>query len=302
MISVLRQRQAVLVLMAATLVCLAAGVLLDIDETWIIDPDSAVYVGTSWSLLDGEGYSFFGVPHTKYPPLFPIILASATWFTETDDFLIMQCCVAFFGFLSVAFVYLLYSGQWIRNSCFSDEGVKKRVLTGFVFALLVASSIYILQYSTSFLRTETVFTAFSLASVLLALRIQQERRPSFPSLACFVLLFQCAYFTRMAGVALLGALILVFICDRKSWVRRDRQWGAAALLIIVCALGPILWMVRNNCVTDKESTDYAAEFTQSYGLDLTKNRDLEMDKIDVPGMISRIVDNAKVFASSCAMT
>jgi hypothetical protein len=157
-----------------------------------------------------------------------------------------------------------------------------------------------IQYAVVFLRTEIVFTFLSLAAVWTALHIQKAERPGPGLLIGFVLAFVCAYLTRMAGIALLGALVLVFIVDGKTWVRRESRWILATVLILVCALGPAIWFVRNQCVATEHSTGYASEFTQRYGLDLTKNHDLEMERIDLSGFIRRVKDNATVFGESCA--
>jgi hypothetical protein len=274
--------------------------LFSIDKNWVIDPDSAAYVGLARSLSAGEGYSFSDVPHTKYPPFFPVVLALAGALSSEESYGAMQYWIASFWIVSIGVVFLLFAGIKLHGSSFVTRGIPKNGLTGLVFALLMASSIYMLQYATVFLRTEMVFCALSLASVWLALRIQQDEGPSFPRLCCFVALFVCTYLTRMAGVALVGAMILVFVLDKGSWVRRSSKWLPAMGLIVLCMAGPALWMVRNKAIESPASTDYASEFTQSYGLDLTKNQDFDMETISVMGMCRRILENMNVFTESCA--
>jgi len=274
--------------------------IITIDNSWLIDPDSAAYVGLSKSILEGDGYSFSGIPHTKYPPLFPLILSLSGWISGPNNYRVMQYCVASFWVLSIVFTYLLFSGYKIKGSSFFSSGVQKNHLTGLVFAVLFASSIYMLQYSVVFLRTEIVFTALSLISIWLGIQIQKDKTPHRKRLLYFVLLFHLTYFTRREDVALIGALAIVMILDKESWVRRQAKWISAILIVLLCSVGPICWMVRNECVATKASTDYSSEFTQKDGLDLTKNRDLAMDKISIIGMVKRIAANAYVFSESCA--
>lgn len=256
-------------------------------------------MGIARSIMDGKGYAFSDTPHTKYPPLLPVILAAAGLLRGLDDYQFLQYIIALFWLASVAITYLLFSGKKLGETTFAEQGLPKGPLTGLVLALLITASIYMLQYATAFLRTEMVYTAFSLASVYVGLRLVQKAPPSWTRIVLFAVLFQCAYFTRMAGLALLGALVVVFITDKDSWIRRNPGWGRAALLVLLCVSGPTLWMVRNQWVATPESSGYAAEFLQSYGLDLTKNRDMDMETIDLPGVVGRLAENTAVFSESC---
>lgn len=271
-----------------------------INDSWIVDPDSAAYMGLAKSLLAGEGYSFAGVPHTKYPPFFPLLLSLVSRIGDDPCYDLMQYLVAGFWVLLCGLAFLLFSGSAIADSPFSRKGIPKNTFTGLLFAFFAAGSIYMLQYATVFLRSEIIFTFFSLGACWMALQLLQKEKPAWSRWILFLLFFQCAYFTRMAGIALLGALVLVVLFEKRQWIQGKGRWIPALALIALCALGPALWMERNQNVRIEGSTDYASEFLQEYGLDLTKNHDLEMDTIGVKGFAWRIAGNISVFCESCA--
>jgi hypothetical protein len=266
----------------------------------VIDPDSSAYMGLARSLLTGEGYTFAEIPHTKYPPLFPLLLAVSSWWGGQENYALMQYMVAMFWVLSILFTYLLFSKSDFPGVRSKGVSLRRGPLMGLIFALCMTTSIYGVQYATVFLRTEPVYTALSLGAVFFGLRIQSGKTPTATSLAGFLILFQLAFFTRMAGAALAGALMLILVLDKNSWVRSEGRWIRFALILLLCASGPVLWKIRNDRVQTEASTGYGAEFNQAYGLDLTKNRDLEMEPLRPLGLAERVLDNTRVFAESCA--
>jgi hypothetical protein len=253
-------------------------------------------MGLAQSIMAGEGYTFQGVPHTKYPPLFPLLLAAAGRIGGAEAYGLMQYMMLGFWMLTCGLVYLLYSGTGLGRSRFTRTGVPKSRLTGLVFTLLVAASMYMLQYAVVFLRTEVVYTCFSLAAVLVALHALKKKPPRLSLIVVFALLFQAAYFTRIAAVTLAGAMLLSLLTKKES----RAAWPLIAVLVLLCVVGPAAWMIRNQVVATDASTNYLSEFTQRHPLDLSKNRDLEMDRIDVPGILARIGGNIQVFVESCA--
>lgn len=229
-----------------------------------------------------------------------MLLALAGVIVGQYNFTIMHYLTAFFWILTLLAVYFLFSGYKLNESSPFIKGIPKKPLAGLVGALLMSASIYMLQYAVVFLRTEVVFSFFSLTAVIFANHLLSRERPKFWIFAGFVIAFLCAYFTRMAGLALLGALIMAYFFNRGDSIQRRAGTGKIAVVVLICILGPGLWFVRNQQVATQDSTDYAAEFTQRYGLDLTKNHDLEMDRINLAGFLKRIADNSIVFGESCA--
>ena len=279
---------------------LLAGAAFRLTSSWTIDPDASAYVGLARSLSEGEGYTFGGVPHTKYPPLFPGLLTLLIAMSGPADFLIMQAGLVVCWVMVLALAFLLFSGRGLAPSRFVEKGLPKTALTGALIALLLTASIYMIHYGVIFLRSEMVYMALSLAALWMGIRITGPEPPSRSRALLFAATVSLTCLTRMAGLALLAALVMVFATDRSVWPRGRKRLGAAALILVLGAAGPAAWFARNRIVETEGSSSYLEEFTQAYGLDLTKNRDLDMKRIDALGMARRIATNADVFAGSCA--
>ncbi|MBU0754938.1 MAG: hypothetical protein KJ645_07340 [Planctomycetes bacterium] len=276
------------------------GAIFFINDTWVIDPDSAAYMGLARAVMDGEGYSLQGIPHTKYPPFYPIFLAILGVLGGKENYAFMHYVSAGIWVLLLIMCFLLFSGYRTDEGSAFHKGIPKTPTTGLIIALLMGTSIYMIQYAVVFLRTEIVYTLFSLGALFLGMHLFKRKGPILSWGLGFIVVFQCAFFTRMAGAALLAALFFTSALARTDWPRKRSHWTFILYLIFICSLGPGLWFLRNQQVTDQASTDYGSEFTQRFGLDLTKNHDLEMDRISPAGFIKRIADNGVVFCTSCA--
>jgi hypothetical protein len=73
--------------------------------------DSGVYVSLAYSLVSGEGYrEIYEVgspPHTKYPPVLPLLLASVVYLFDID-FLAMRFLIAGIGVLALYAVFVFF--------------------------------------------------------------------------------------------------------------------------------------------------------------------------------------------------
>ena len=70
--------------------------------------DNGTYVLLAESLIAGDGYTIDGRLHTKFPPLFPIILAWAEWIAPGE--LHWKKVPAFLSFVVLAFLVTLWAG------------------------------------------------------------------------------------------------------------------------------------------------------------------------------------------------
>lgn len=258
---------------------------------WIIDPDAAAYVGLARSLAAGDGYTLAGIPHAKFPPGFPLILSLAVRLArDPQAYGLMRDLVALAGLLSVGLCYPL-----------------ARLLLGLrprgalLLCVAASTSIFLLQYCVAFLRSETWFTAFLLASLLSGEIWRRDgglRRAALTGI-----LAGAAIFTRTAGVVLVPALLIARLIDLHPCALRLRRGVLAEVLLFAAAAAvlPGAFAARNGSLPPAQrSSGYLDELLAPYALDLTKNVDLGAERIHPcgPEMAARVTNNLAVLALS----
>ncbi len=88
----------------AVFALIAVAYLATVSPAWYVHPDSAKYLALARSLSRGEGYVFNHVPHGKYVPVFPLLLAPV-WAVLGRHFVVMQTLVALTGIGALAGTY-----------------------------------------------------------------------------------------------------------------------------------------------------------------------------------------------------
>jgi 4-amino-4-deoxy-L-arabinose transferase-like glycosyltransferase len=199
--------------------------------------DNSTYVSLAYSLVTTGSYTEVfdpaGLPHTKYPPVFPLILAALitlgarTWAAVKS--------VAVVSTLSaVALTYL-----WAQR--------RVGAWTAFAVAILYGSSAAVIYYSHWEL-SDPPFVAFTMAALWAYEGARDEGSRRTWWIAAAVALAGLAYFTRSAGLPLVVALLASL-----ALARRWRPLVAGGIAIGVPAL---LWWLRGRGATGS----YAAEF------------------------------------------
>lgn len=276
-------------LLALLLVALGAALRLAPGHgTWVIDPDASAYVGLARALADGDGYTFAGVPHAKFPPGFPAYLAVAVTATgDPECYGTMRDLVSLAGLVAVLLSFFV--GRRLLR--LSPGG-----------ALLVAAaagtSVFLFQYSVAFLRSETLFTAWFLGALLLG-EWWRRRGGALPAAACGGALAVAAL-VRTAGICALPALALARLVRTEPF-RIDLSRAAlleVVLFGVVAAAGPGGFALRNATIDEARSSGYAGELMQAYALDHTKDVDRHMPRIDAGGWRDRLTQNVAVLALS----
>ncbi len=102
-----------------TAVVYAMGVVPYWKPTW----DSAIYISLARALVEGNGYTYMGYPHTKYPPGFPLLMAPV---------------------VALAGVWAPASGPNARPRSASPHPIPEyfMVLLGFGYSLSTAAKLY----------------------------------------------------------------------------------------------------------------------------------------------------------------
>jgi len=195
--------------------------------------DNAQYLLLAKALAQGQGYVDLYLPwhppHTKYPPLFPLLLAPFTWLGAYQ----LLAVHLFISFLALAVPFAL--AGWTRRQGYSE--------TASLGVLLLAATIpYYYQFLLHIL-SEVPFMAFSYFTLWGMARTHS--RSGARDLLIITLATLAALFTRTAGAALVAAVMLELL--RRPELRRLRlariPWPAFFAAVVVLAwLG---WSLRN---------------------------------------------------------
>jgi 4-amino-4-deoxy-L-arabinose transferase-like glycosyltransferase len=199
--------------------------------------DNSTYVSLAYGLLTTGTYTEVfdpaGLPHTKYPPVFPLLLA-ALIALGAHSWVALKSTAVVATLLAVGFTYL-----W------AERRVGPRA--ALAVAVLFGSSAGVVYYS-HWILSDPVFVALTVASfwALEASGSQEPRRAWW--LAGGVLLAGLAYFTRSAGLPLVVAII--------GWLALRRRWRPAGFTAVALGVPALLWWWRGRGAP----ASYAAEF------------------------------------------
>ena len=236
--------------------------------------DNAGYVALAHALATGQGYVETWDPalpaHTKYPPVFPLLLAILVKFGVTT----------WTGLKSVAFVGTLATTAatflWASRRLGLALGTGIAVLTGFSWSIL---------WHGGFVLSDVPFLAFTLLA-LWAVDESMSRRGEdgaegagagryliLAGVAAFL-----AYFTRSAGLPLVAAILGSLLLRRR--VR------SAAVLGGMVGVPALLWLIRGMTAGSDEGR-YASEFL------LVNPYDPGLGRAGPADFVARVVGNVQ---------
>jgi 4-amino-4-deoxy-L-arabinose transferase-like glycosyltransferase len=200
--------------------------------------DDAVYLLLSRSLRDG-GYNsihLVGTPvHTKYPPVFPALLAGVSWVAgeSIDAFVAMNIALSVLG-LSLLFAV-------------ARRRLPPTVALG---GLAIGASNPFLQGSAGTVLSEPAFLAIVALTIWLLAR--EPRTAATIALACVCA--TAAALTRTIGATLVLAVIVLLLAERR-W----RAAGVYAGILALCVVAVSLWL-RVHAMPDL-AADYITDAT-----------------------------------------
>ncbi|HUT52188.1 MAG TPA: glycosyltransferase family 39 protein [bacterium] len=237
--------------------------------------DNAEYFMLARSLAHGHGYvslyDFPVHPHTKYPFLFPLILAGVMVLAG-ENVLMMKILIAALAAVMVAATAVLWN----------DRGERR---TAIMTTLLVATAPYAIYYA-PILLSEIPYTAFSCLSLVYFERAARSERPSYRDLAASVIFLIAAYFTRSIGLALAPALMgAVFFKGHfpGGWKRKLFIAGLVGLPFLSAAG---LWHLRCYVATKGMGESYVREFLRQ------DPENAASPRISAADLLSRAAENA----------
>jgi hypothetical protein len=201
-----------------------------------VGTDGAIQMSTADNLLKGRGFiDYTGAPFVKWPPLYPVLLASLSRLTGLDTF-----AVGWYLNLLLMGVIVWLSGALLYD-CFKGE-----LIWAYLGSLVVASSVSILSVVAN-IGTDPLFIALTLACLLVADRYLvgggQWSLIGMGLLACL------ASLQRLPGVTLIatGAILILYM-HRHHIVRGI----LLALIFSVLAVLPLAaWMIVHNYIQNR---------------------------------------------------
>lgn len=230
----------------ALAVALVAGTaialrLAYVRKTAVYTYDSYYYLGTARSLLYDLDYSFRGIPHTRFLPLYPGATALTGAFIGIERAGRFVPVAAWGGV--VALTYLL------GRRLFSDWA-------GLVAAVLLVSQPIGVKWS-SIPMSEPLFTLVFEGALFLGVVAWQDKKPRLFVLAG--VLGGASMLGRYEGAAALPILLLLAVATARatSWRRLARP---AALGLALFALLPALWTIRGALVETPDRS-YVSELS-----------------------------------------
>ncbi|NJD18211.1 MAG: hypothetical protein FIA95_02870, partial [Gemmatimonadetes bacterium] len=224
--------------------------------------DNAAYLSLAYSLLHNGSYRELfdpaGLPHTKYPPVFPGLLA----------LLMLLGARTWAAFKSVAVLSTL--GAVALTYLWAERRLGAVWAAG--VALLLALSSAVVYYS-HWILSDPAFLALTLLAVWALERgDREEAGPGWLVLGGAAT--GLAYFTRSAGLPLVVALGL--------WLARRRRWRALAATGVARGVPMLLWSLRARGAGQGE---YVSEFWLVDPYDPGKGR------VGIGGLLGRFLEN-----------
>lgn len=185
--------------------------------------DNAGYLSLAYGLLSGGAYvdawDPARLPHVKYPPVFPLVLA-ALMALGARTWVVFKGVAAVSTVASVALAYL-----WAER--------RLGHAAGFAVALLLALSTAVVYYS-HWILSDPLFVALTLGALVALDRAEPEAPIGW--LALGVVAAGLALFTRSAGLPLVVAML--------SWLALSRRGRALGVVGVALGVPAALWWWR----------------------------------------------------------
>lgn len=231
--------------------------------------DNAGYVTLAYSLVKHGTYTELfdpaALPHTKYPPVFPALLAilmalgARTWVS-------LKLVAAVSTVAAVGLTWL-----W------AERRVGPVWALGVALVTATASSVV---YYGHWILSDPTFLAFTLVA-LLALERADEEGAGAGWLVAGVTATGLAYFTRSAGLPLVVALV--------AWLALRRRWRALAVSGATLGIPMVLWLLRARGAGQGE---YVSEFW------LVDPYQPALGRVGIGGLVGRVVANLGAYVGT----
>ena len=195
-----------------------------ITNHWNTGPDTAYYIGVARSLLTGHGYEFNGVSVGRAPPGYPFFLSMLMWVSRS------------FAFLQISNVLLqIYAGAcgYLILRRFMNPAKS--------FWLSILGGMLYWSYSSSTqLRTEALFCAIFMQTLLWGLQMSEGKRFRFPLVLTGLVLMTLVRFASIPAWVVVAGAMMNGIRLKKGQMPQERRIFWTTLGKAVLSLGVAL--------------------------------------------------------------
>jgi len=209
--------------------------------------DNAQYLLLAKALATGQGYVDLYLPdhppHTKYPPLFPVLLIPCTWL-GSEQLLAIHLFIC-----ALALAIPFGMAGWARGQGYSEPAALAVLLLVATLPRLFAFLLHILS--------DLPFLVFCSISLWRMAKVNSQSR--FLDLVLIVAATLAALFTRTAGIALAAAVGIEFLRRPELRGRRSARIPWPVWFFVIVGLAFAAWSLRNRLVSGI-SVGYVNEF------------------------------------------
>lgn len=241
--------------------------------------DSAIFGSLAQSLIDGEGYRYMGVPHGKYPPGLPLMLAAVQWLGLGVAG--MHALIVASAVLGVVLAYVLLReihGRWFA----------------FIAAGLTLVNHAFLEYF-GYILSDLPYLAFTMGALCAAQRVRRDGRWRWVLLT--LCLCVAAASVRAIGVVLVPAIALGLLARRRDAQEAPRTRLAAQVAVIGVPVLALVgaWLAYGGAV-DRSAREDTFE-TVPYHHELTRNKatDASRGSLGVGQYVDRVRYNSRLY-------
>lgn len=228
------------------------GIVFNVSKSSIpvLNADTSCYIGLSESIAESKNYNFNFIPHTKYPPGYPLFLSLFRIFYENSYYSVFITATAFLALIGVFASYLLLK-------CYSP-------LTAILVTFLLITSPGFFFMATTTILSDLPYFTFSMTALLSSLRLWNSNLGYQKHICNFIFTFTliASVMTRTIGIMLPFGFVLwlfySFVVDKHSLLQRLKFFS---MPLILCSISIAAWFWWSE---SRSVIQYPGQYMDSY--------------------------------------
>ncbi|MBN1591769.1 MAG: glycosyltransferase family 39 protein [Candidatus Coatesbacteria bacterium] len=225
-----------LMILVGGMILYSAVILSVVRPSFPTDVDSARYLMLCRNIISGDGYMDdykpWPVPHMKFPPVLPCLLAVTEWFFP-GNIVSLKLTVALLGLASLIVAFLLF--RYILGELLASIAV---VTLAIQFSFLLRAQR---------IMSDVPYTLFSMLALLLVFTRFREERPGIWFDIGVGLAVAVSILTRSIGIALPPAIVGAALL--KPGIHRKGR--LITIVLVASIISGVGWEVHNTLAADK---------------------------------------------------